>query len=185
MKGDTHNLQDHCLTTPCSAKVRYLYHFVADTDDCSPNPCNNGGTCEDLFADFRCHCRPGWTGITCNMSLACNSMPCQNGGTCNTISDDHLGNYTYSCSCTPYWAGTNCDVDLACKDNPFQHEGTCDVYTNIDTGVSTYNCSCPPGMKLVSFPTVRLFPSTGKAGNETSIQCHARLSGYNSGDDVR
>lgn len=37
-----------------------------DIDDCSTNPCNNGGTCRDLVTDFFCECKNGWKGKTCH-----------------------------------------------------------------------------------------------------------------------
>jgi hypothetical protein len=35
-------------------------------DDCSPNPCVNGGTCADGIDDFTCTCVGGYTGPTCS-----------------------------------------------------------------------------------------------------------------------
>lgn len=37
-----------------------------DIDDCSTNPCHNGGTCRDLVTDFFCECKNGWKGKTCH-----------------------------------------------------------------------------------------------------------------------
>ena len=31
-------------------------------NDCSPDPCENGGTCTDLVNDFSCACASGFTG---------------------------------------------------------------------------------------------------------------------------
>ena len=31
-------------------------------NDCSPDPCKNGGTCTDLVNDFSCACASGFTG---------------------------------------------------------------------------------------------------------------------------
>ena len=50
------------LITPC---------FI---DVCSPNPCNNGGTCRGVTggppsATYRCDCVTGWTGSTCTTSM--------------------------------------------------------------------------------------------------------------------
>ena len=38
------------------------------TKVCSPNPCQNGGTCSPQgSSDFTCMCPRGWTGTTCTM----------------------------------------------------------------------------------------------------------------------
>ena len=36
-----------------------------DINDCAPNPCKNGATCEDGINQAICHCVDGWTGNTC------------------------------------------------------------------------------------------------------------------------
>lgn len=36
-----------------------------DVDDCSPNPCNHGGTCQDQVNGYKCLCPSQWTGKTC------------------------------------------------------------------------------------------------------------------------
>ena len=38
----------------------------ADIDDCSPDPCLNGGTCRDGVNSFTCTCALGYNGITCS-----------------------------------------------------------------------------------------------------------------------
>jgi len=34
-------------------------------DDCTSNPCANGGTCQDLIGSYRCECPRDWTGRNC------------------------------------------------------------------------------------------------------------------------
>ena len=34
-------------------------------DDCTPNPCENGGTCIDGVASYKCTCVAGFTGHNC------------------------------------------------------------------------------------------------------------------------
>lgn len=50
--------------------VKHKSHFCSttppDIDDCSTNPCHNGGTCRDLVTDFFCECKNGWKGKTCH-----------------------------------------------------------------------------------------------------------------------
>ena len=41
--------------------------FDPDIDDCSPNPCQNNGVCNDTGANsFKCQCAGGYSGNTCN-----------------------------------------------------------------------------------------------------------------------
>ena len=41
------------------------YYVVLDKDDCDPNPCQNGGTCQDGIDIHTCNCAPGYTGDNC------------------------------------------------------------------------------------------------------------------------
>lgn len=61
-------------------------------NDCLSNPCQNGGTCTDIFDGFICKCTPNWTGARCNedvnecLDFVGSDLGCQNGATCmNTI----------------------------------------------------------------------------------------------------
>lgn len=45
--------------------AEYPEFFCLDVDDCAPNPCNHGGTCQDMVNGFKCHCPSQWTGKTC------------------------------------------------------------------------------------------------------------------------
>ena len=38
---------------------------VSDHDQCDPNPCQNGATCQDRIHDYMCVCPAGWTGKRC------------------------------------------------------------------------------------------------------------------------
>ena len=38
-----------------------------EIDECDPNPCLNGGTCTDLFADYECACIDGYIGDNCEI----------------------------------------------------------------------------------------------------------------------
>ena len=50
-------------------KTFFLLYFNLDLDDCSPNPCLNGGSCKDTGAEkFQCSCDDGFTGNTCETS---------------------------------------------------------------------------------------------------------------------
>ena len=39
---------------------------VVDINECSPNPCKNGGSCTDLVNGFSCSCVAGYTGEDCS-----------------------------------------------------------------------------------------------------------------------
>ena len=39
-----------------------------DIDDCSPKPCQNGGTCTDGINSFTCSCVMGYSGNNCQTS---------------------------------------------------------------------------------------------------------------------
>lgn len=36
------------------------------TDDCAPNPCENGGTCMDGISDYTCMCPDDFEGKNCS-----------------------------------------------------------------------------------------------------------------------
>ena len=73
------------------------------TDECDPDPCQNGGTCtvrqylltftmdshciiillQDMFLNYMCQCIAGYEGRNCSEETnECEPNPCQNGGTC-------------------------------------------------------------------------------------------------------
>ena len=46
----------------------FILLFYLDIDDCSPNSCQNDGSCIDGIADFTCDCSEGFAGNTCEIS---------------------------------------------------------------------------------------------------------------------
>lgn len=90
-----------------SYKNRFLLLFLSgptceiNIDECLLyKACRNNATCEDLLNDYRCTCRPGFTGKDCEINVnECESDPCLNGASCN----DLLGGYT--CKCVPGYTG--------------------------------------------------------------------------------
>ena len=42
------------------------YLCVVDINECSPNQCNNGGSCTDLVNGFSCSCVAGYNGDDCS-----------------------------------------------------------------------------------------------------------------------
>jgi hypothetical protein len=56
----------HCAYgSDCDAYLYLDYEFVPDGDECSPNPCLNGGTCTDGCASYTCFCVYPYTGPNC------------------------------------------------------------------------------------------------------------------------
>ncbi|XP_050293822.1 fat-like cadherin-related tumor suppressor homolog isoform X3 [Anthonomus grandis grandis] len=69
---------------------------------CSPNPCKNGGVCEEGDDGPLCKCR-AFDGAFCEYDLnECETNPCQNGGTCV----NEIG--TFHCICPPNVTGAYC-----------------------------------------------------------------------------
>ncbi|XP_019638162.1 PREDICTED: cartilage oligomeric matrix protein-like, partial [Branchiostoma belcheri] len=110
---------------------------VTDIDECASNPCRNSGTCQNLINEYRCDCKPGWTGVNCQTDInECASNPCRHGGTCQDLTNG------YRCDCRPGWAGVNCETAVDdCFSGACHNGGTC-----VD-GDNTFSCVCPSGFK--------------------------------------
>ena len=55
--------------------------FVLDIDECSSQPCENDGTCNDEVNGYSCTCKAGYNGKTCSDSkyhlvIYCTSKSC-------------------------------------------------------------------------------------------------------------
>ncbi|XP_072344515.1 protein crumbs homolog 2-like [Scyliorhinus torazame] len=101
------------------------------TEVCSSNPCQNNGTCEDLFDIYQCHCIAGWEGIRCEFNIDdCMSSLCIHGN-CSDLVEG------YECSCDLGYTGRNCENNINdCVNHECRNNGTC-----ID-GINSYFCSC-------------------------------------------
>lgn len=57
-------------------------------DHCKSYPCQNGGTCFNMFDTFKCECPENWEGPTCTLDVnecarfAGTDLGCQNKATC-------------------------------------------------------------------------------------------------------
>nr|XP_026691118.1 neurogenic locus Notch protein-like isoform X4 [Ciona intestinalis] len=104
--------------------------FSTEIDECDPNPCNNGGLCRDLLADYKCRCYNGWQGKNCSDYDNCHTSPCKNGGFCTNLFND------FNCSCESGYTGKTCSTNIDdCASKPCNN-GTCNDMVN------DYNCTC-------------------------------------------
>ncbi|XP_051556337.1 protein crumbs homolog 1-like [Myxocyprinus asiaticus] len=99
---------------------------------CEPDPCQNGGICEDLLKLFKCHCPSDWDGQRCEFSVNyCTSNPCVHG-TCRVVSGG------YECSCDVGYTGQRCELEVdVCAHHKCSNGGTC------LRGLKRYACLCP------------------------------------------
>jgi protein crumbs len=73
------------------------------------NPCQEGSTCVDLVADYRCDCPPTHGGKNCSVELTgCKGVECQNEGACLPyyVATEHK----FNCSCLPGFRGKLCET---------------------------------------------------------------------------
>uniref|UniRef100_A0A8C2K700 Uncharacterized protein n=1 Tax=Cyprinus carpio TaxID=7962 RepID=A0A8C2K700_CYPCA len=99
---------------------------------CEPDPCKNGGVCEDLFDLFKCHCPSDWDGQRCEFTVDdCASNPCVHGA-CKAISAG------YECLCDAGYTGRHCETEVnVCAHHKCSNGGTC------LRGLKRYSCLCP------------------------------------------
>lgn len=92
------SLSDRGRTNFLQRRVVSLEQKVANLterlmrDHCKSYPCQNGGTCFNMFETYRCECPANWEGPSCNADVnecsryAGTDLGCQNGATCiNTL----------------------------------------------------------------------------------------------------
>lgn len=54
-----------------------------EIDECEARPCQNGATCRDYVAMYKCECLAGFQGKDCEVNIdECASSPCLNQGQC-------------------------------------------------------------------------------------------------------
>ncbi|XP_041848140.1 protein crumbs homolog 1-like [Melanotaenia boesemani] len=105
------------------------------TSVCSPNPCQNGGACEDLFDLHQCTCSTEWSGLLCqDRTDTCNSSPCVFGN-CTNLPEG------YKCECELGYTGERCEAEVdMCENSSCSHGATC------LKGFQSYTCLCPRNM---------------------------------------
>uniref|UniRef100_A0A3P9JFW3 Delta-like protein n=1 Tax=Oryzias latipes TaxID=8090 RepID=A0A3P9JFW3_ORYLA len=104
-------------------------------NDCTSNPCRNGGTCIDGVNSFQCFCPDGWEGELCDLEVnECRHNPCKNGGRCVDLVND------FYCDCANSWKGKTCHSrESQCDETTCSNGGTC--YDHGDA----FRCACLPG----------------------------------------
>ncbi|XP_047376883.1 protein crumbs homolog 1 [Sciurus carolinensis] len=90
-------------------------HCEEDIDECSSNPCQNGGTCENLPGNYTCHCPfdnlsgTFYGGENCSdILLGCTHHPCLNNGLC--VPHFQNDRHEFSCLCPPGYTGSLCET---------------------------------------------------------------------------
>jgi len=91
-------------TYSCKCDPGYDGEFCAqEIDECAPGPCQNGGVCTDLLADYSCDCTgTGYTGVGCDVDV--NECDTNNGG-CHANADCTNTAGSHSCACSAGYAG--------------------------------------------------------------------------------
>ena len=95
------NTSDFTCICPPGSSGRFCSE---DIDECTSNPCQNGGNCTNIFPGFSCNCSAGYSGDTCAIDDCDVRNPCRNRGTC---SRNDAGDII--CLCQAGFRGNTCE----------------------------------------------------------------------------
>ncbi|XP_037316771.2 coagulation factor IXa [Pungitius pungitius] len=117
------NLERECMEEACDREeareifeddeqTRAFWATYRDGDQCESSPCLNKGSCKDHIGYFTCACLSGFTGQTCEISLA---KRCDvDNGDCMHFCES-TGTFGAKCSCASGYKllqdGLNCDPE--------------------------------------------------------------------------
>ena len=57
----------HAVSIYITASLSIVIIFFTDYNECSANPCTNGGTCYNLINAYECSCPVGFAGKHCDV----------------------------------------------------------------------------------------------------------------------
>ncbi|KAI6654836.1 Neurogenic locus notch-like protein 1-like [Oopsacas minuta] len=131
--ASTNPFSEEGYSCVCPAGVNFKDNYCGDIDECSSEPCQNGGDCiEGVECGFTCECTSGYTGTLCETEIidACDSNPCANGSECIPENNE------FRCVCPPGITGLICDE----KVNNCMHEPCLNGICN--NLLDDYSCTC-------------------------------------------
>ncbi|XP_024913483.1 hyaluronan-binding protein 2 [Cynoglossus semilaevis] len=122
-----------------SALDDWLYELMDLTDECDPNPCLNGGSCDtSVDGGFVCHCPEPYTGKRCHtVKDVCKNVNCGQGDCVLTTTAPF-----YECKCKAPFKPPHCRKASLCRpNNPCQNGGSCWR----GPSRTSFQCACPHG----------------------------------------
>ncbi len=135
----------HCVNTPTPMCECEAFYFGPQCDQrneyCTPNPCENSGTCINRPEDttYECLCPVTYEGDHCETEIInpCEEDSCPSNATCLRIN-----NVRFRCVCPKGYEGSSCEKKIDyCADSPCSNGGSC---VNLET---SFECICTRGYK--------------------------------------
>ncbi|XP_069793960.1 protein crumbs homolog 1 isoform X2 [Narcine bancroftii] len=107
---------EHASGFICKCQHGFIgLHCEMDVDECDSDPCQNGGTCQNIPEGYTCHCPAGneqeifYGGQNCTDILTgCENNECQNKATCIPYLMD--SQHRHHCLCAHGYTGLNCEL---------------------------------------------------------------------------
>ncbi|XP_078666293.1 uncharacterized protein LOC144908516 [Branchiostoma floridae x Branchiostoma belcheri] len=131
----------------CSERVCKDGYYT--NNDNSPNcfqcKCNVSNTINCAAWEGACHCKPGWTGETCDEICPLGFFGADCGQVCNCTASQECNHTTGQCTCIP--GHLNDRSCTPCEDGKYGDncERTCDCTQEATCSKYDGMCICPPG----------------------------------------